>query len=164
MTARQREIVAAARALLEGGGPAALSMRAVAEAVGMRAPSLYAHFADKSGLEAAVVAEGLEEQAAAMEEAGDLRGLAAAYRRHALASPHLHRLMTRSPLPRERLPAGLEARAAAPLLALTGGDVDRARAVWAFAEGMIGLEIDGRFPPDADLDAAWAAGLRAFGA
>jgi hypothetical protein len=24
------------------------------------------------------------------------------------------------------------------------------------------LELDGRFPPGADLDAAWARGLRAF--
>jgi hypothetical protein len=24
------------------------------------------------------------------------------------------------------------------------------------------LELNGRFPPDADLDAAWAAGLRAL--
>jgi hypothetical protein len=26
------------------------------------------------------------------------------------------------------------------------------------------LELNGRFPPDADLDAAWRAGLRALGA
>jgi hypothetical protein len=26
------------------------------------------------------------------------------------------------------------------------------------------LELDGRFPPDADLDAAWTRGLAAFGA
>jgi hypothetical protein len=25
------------------------------------------------------------------------------------------------------------------------------------------LELDGRFPPDADLDAAWEQGVRAFG-
>jgi hypothetical protein len=25
------------------------------------------------------------------------------------------------------------------------------------------LELDGRFPPDADLDGAWSAGLAAFG-
>jgi hypothetical protein len=36
------------------------------------------------------------------------------------------------------------------------------RAVWAFAHGMVGLELSGRFPPDADLDAAWPAGIAAF--
>jgi hypothetical protein len=44
------------------------------------------------------------------------------------------------------------------------GDPDRGRAVWAFALGMVILELDGRFPPDADLDSAWAAGLTPFGA
>ena len=43
------------------------------------------------------------------------------------------------------------------------GDPDRARAV-GFAHGMVILELDGRFPPGADLEAAWAAGLAAFGA
>ena len=43
-----------------------------------------------------------------------------------------------------------------------GGDHDRARAAWAFAHGMTILELDGRFPPDADLDGAWSAGIAAF--
>jgi AcrR family transcriptional regulator len=162
VTPRQREIIAAARALLEREGPDALSMRAVAAAVGMRAPSLYVHFPDKAALIAALVTEGLQEQADAMADAATLGELVAAYRGHAAAHPHLHRLMTRSPLPRDLLPEGLEARAAAPLMALMGGDIDRARAAWAFAEGMIGLEQDGRFPPGADLDAAWAAGVAAL--
>jgi hypothetical protein len=34
--------------------------------------------------------------------------------------------------------------------------------MWAFAHGMVSLEIDGRFPPQADLDEAWRAGLTAF--
>lgn len=32
----------------------------------------------------------------------------------------------------------------------------------AFTHGMVSLEIDGRFPPQADLDEAWRAGLAAF--
>ncbi len=71
--------------------------------------------------------------------------------------------MTAGPLPRERLRPGVEARAAAPIVQAVG-DPDLARAVWAFAHGMVILELDGRFPADADLDAAWAAGLAAFGA
>jgi hypothetical protein len=43
-----------------------------------------------------------------------------------------------------------------------GGDPDRARAAWAFAHGMTILELDGRFPTNADLDAAWAVGLDRF--
>jgi hypothetical protein len=44
-----------------------------------------------------------------------------------------------------------------------GGDPDVARAAWAFAHGMIMLELNERFPPGADLDAAWRAGMEGFG-
>ena len=89
--------------------------------------------------------------------------VAHAYRAWALAHPHLYRLMTDRPLARERLPAGLEVSAAAPLLAALG-DRDRARAAWAAAHGLAALELAGRFPAGADVDAAWAAMVHAFSA
>ncbi len=167
LSARGREIVAAARGLLEEGGPEALSMRRLAERVGIRAPSIYKHLADKQELEVALVADGLREFAERCEEAvagaGEpLAALARAYRAFALAHPHLYRLMNDRPLPRDRLPAGLEARAAAPLIAAAGGDPDRARATWAFAHGMAMLELTDRFPAGADLDAAWTEGVNAL--
>jgi AcrR family transcriptional regulator len=185
---RGRELVAAGRQLLEEEGPEALTMRRLADRVGIRAPSLYKHLPNKAALEAAIIATGLEEAAATFEraagsgngtatDAGDRAGgvasavagngggalpaLAAAYRRFALEHPHLYRLMNNGPLPREHLPPGLEERTAAPLLRVAGGQA-RARAVWAFAHGMVMLELDHRFPPDADLDAAWRAGIAAF--
>lgn len=155
-----------ARRLLEEEGVAALTMRRLAERLGIRAPSLYKHLPDKAALEAAIITTGFQEAAEAFEAAVDgstdpLPTLAAAYRAFALAHPHLYRLMTNGPLPREHLPAGLEDRTAAPVLRVTG-DQARARALWAFAHGMVMLELDHRFPPDADLDAAWRAGLTAF--
>jgi AcrR family transcriptional regulator len=166
LTPRARQIVAAARELLEEEGADALTMRRLAERLGIRAPSLYKHLPDKAALEAAIVATGFEDSGAAFEAAVDgaaepLAALAAAYRAFALDHPHLYRLMTERPLPRERLPAGVEARAAAPLVRAVG-DPDRARAVWAFAHGMVILELNGRFPTDADLDAAWQAGIAAL--
>jgi AcrR family transcriptional regulator len=92
---------------------------------------------------------------------GAVVALAAAYREFALAHPHLYRLMHDGPLPRQHLPAGVEERAAAPVLRVAGSRA-RARALWAFAHGMVMLELDQRFPPDADLDAAWQAGITAF--
>jgi AcrR family transcriptional regulator len=92
---------------------------------------------------------------------GAVVALAAAYREFALAHPHLYRLMHDGPLPRQHLPAGVEERAAAPVLRVAGSRA-RARALWAFAHGMVMLELDQRFPPDADLDAAWEAGITAF--
>jgi AcrR family transcriptional regulator len=163
---RAAEVVAEARRLLEEEGPATLTMRRLADRVGIRAPSLYKHFPDKAALEAAVIATGLEDAAvvfeAAVETATDpLPVLAAAYRQFALDHPHLYRLMNSGPLPRQHLPPGLEDRTAAPLLRVAGTQA-RARAIWAFAHGMVMLELDHRFPPDADLDAAWQAGITAF--
>ena len=41
-------------------------------------------------------------------------------------------------------------------------DPDLARAAWAAVHGLVALELADRFPPDADLDAAWAAAVRAL--
>jgi len=166
LTARAREIVVAARELLDEHGADALTMRRLAERLGIRAPSLYKHLPDKAALEVAVIATGLEDLAVALEEARHAAAeptaaLAAAYRAFALTHPYLYLLMTNRPLPREHLPAGVEDRAAAPVLHAVG-NLARARAFWAFAHGMVVLELAGRFPPDADLDTAWQAGVNAF--
>ncbi|HZA83821.1 MAG TPA: TetR-like C-terminal domain-containing protein [Actinomycetes bacterium] len=167
LTPRARQIVEAARELLEEEGPRGLSMRRLADRIGIRAASIYEHLADKEALEAAVISAGLQEQAelfaSAIHESDDpLSALAAAYRGFARRHPHLYRLMTERPLARERLVPGVEDRAALPLLQATGGDHTRARAIWAFAHGMVTLELNGRFLPDADLDAAWQDGIQAF--
>ena len=110
---------------------------------------------------------GFEESAAAFEAAlatqprSQIEALGAAYREYARAHPHIYRLMTDRPLLRERLPVGLEYRAAAPL-AQAMGSVAGARAAWALAHGLVILEINGRFPADADIDAAWRAGITAL--
>jgi AcrR family transcriptional regulator len=166
LTTRAREIVVAARELLDEHGPDALTMRRLAERLGIRAPSLYKHLPDKAALEVAVIATGLEDLAVILEEARyavaePLAALTAAYRAFARTHPHLYLLMTSRPLPREDLPAGVEERAAAPVLH-AAGNLARARAFWAFAHGMVVLELAGRFPPDADLDTAWQAGVNAF--
>jgi AcrR family transcriptional regulator len=165
---RPQQILRAARQLLEQAGPAGVSMRRIAHRIGIRAPSLYKHFPDKSAVEVALTAQALQELAEALEaaEAADgpaaLTDLTAAYRSYALAHPQMYRLIATQPLERAALPDGLEQRAAAPLLRATGGDIDIARAVWAFAHGMVMLELNKRFPPDADVDAAWRTGCAVF--
>jgi AcrR family transcriptional regulator len=167
LTPRAREIVAAARELLEQEGPVALSMRRVAQSLGIRAPSIYKHLPDKDALEAAIISTGFEEQAAmfetALENSNDpLGALARAYRDFGLRHPHLYRLMTERALNRELLVPGSEERAALPLYQATGENLNLARAAWAFAHGMTILELNRRFPPDADLDAAWQHGIDAL--
>jgi AcrR family transcriptional regulator len=169
---RQAQLAAVARELLEADGPQALTMRRIAGVLGIKAPSLYKHLPDKAALEALVVAAGFAELAGVLaaaagnvtraDGAGQLTAIASAYRAYAVAHPHLYRLMNYQPLHRDLLPDGLEARAAQPLAEAAGYDEDRARAIWAFAHGMVSLEIDGRFPPQADLDEAWRSGLAAF--
>src|ERR1043165_4936750 len=142
---RHTQILEAARALIEHGGPSSLTMRALADRLGIRAPSLYKHFPDKLAVEAAVIAVAMDELAVQLAETTTLADLAAAYRPYALAHPHLYRLMNSGPLPRHLLPEGVENRAAAPLARILGDDEHRARATWAFAHGMAILELDGRF-------------------
>jgi AcrR family transcriptional regulator len=169
---RVEEAVRVARDILEHQGPDGLTMRAIAAAMGIRAPSLYKHVEGKDELEVLLVVEALRESGQAMRDAlaplgarpprrTALLALGAAYRAWALAHRHLYRLATEGPLPRERLPEGVEAWSAEPLL-LAAGNLDRARAAWAFAHGMTILELDGRFPPGADLDAAWETGIQAL--
>ena len=76
-------------------------------------------------------------------------------------SPNLYRLATHGPLDRSALQPGLEEWAGNPWFVATG-DPAVAQAFWSFAHGMVMLEIDGRYPPGSDLDATWAAGVRAF--
>jgi AcrR family transcriptional regulator len=167
LTPRRREIVGAARRILERDGESALTMRRLAAGLGMKAPSLYKHFPDKEAVQVELIAIAFEETAELFEAAvaegsqQPIEALAGAYRAYAQAHPHLYRLMTDRPLPRARLPEGLEARAAGPLLQAMGS-VANARAAWGMAHGLVMLELNGRFPPDADLDAAWEAGVAAL--
>ena len=169
LTPRAREIVDAARAILEEQGESALVMRAVAKRVGIRAASLYKHLPDKEALEAAILSEGFVELAKVFEASlvgaeEPFRALAGAYRAWANAHPHLYRLMFERALPRERLTPGVEEQAGGVLVQAARGDADLARAAFAFAHGMVALELNDRFPPGADLDAAWAVAIDAFSA
>ena len=159
---RLEEIVDAAQKLLEDEGPEALSMRRVAGELGIQAPSLYKHVDGKERIEAELQQRALTQLGSALHAARDLRTLAHAYRQWALVHPRLYELTTRKPLHREQLRYGAEAAASARLVALCGGNVDRARAVWAAAHGLVDLELANRFPEGADVQAAWDELVAAF--
>lgn len=165
---RAVEIVAAARRILEGDGPDALTMRRLAAEVGMQAPSLYKHFPTKRAVEAALIEQGMLEFGHALHTALSARGgggavvrLLDAYRTTARARPALYRLATAGPLPREDLPPDLEAWAGEPFFLVTG-DPWRAQALFSFAHGMVVLELDDRFPDGSDLARTWRSGAAAF--
>ncbi|MCX5122100.1 TetR/AcrR family transcriptional regulator [Micromonospora sp. NBC_00362] len=160
---RRNEVVEAAERILESEGPDAVTMRRLAAELGMRAPSLYKHVANKAEIHAALQRRALEYLAGVLAGAGtDLAALVAAYRRWALEHPRLYELSARYPLDRERVGAEAEAKAQAPLLEATGGNVAAARAIWGLAHGLIDLELAGRFPAGADLQATWGHAIQAF--
>jgi AcrR family transcriptional regulator len=98
-------LIAEARALLDAGGPSAVSLREAARRAGVSATATYRHFADKEALLAAVAAEGFhqfaEALAAPMREGKDFSAMGRAYVEFALKHEGLFRLMF-SPLIRER--------------------------------------------------------------
>lgn len=100
--ALRTEILHAARDLLaETGSDDAVSVRAVAERVGVSTPSIYLHFADKDALIDAVCEEVFTELGTAMEEAAQgaddpfdsLRQRGLAYVQFALDNPEHYRIV-----------------------------------------------------------------------
>lgn len=165
---RVAESAAAARRVLEGEGAAALTMRRLAEEMGIQAPSLYKHFSGKADLELLLVEDAMFEIGEVTHEAlrtrgpgGPLLKLLVTYHAYGLAHPNLYRLATGGRLPRERLPDGLEEWAGNPWFVVTG-DSSLAQALWSFAHGMVVLELDDRYPPGSDLGSTWRAGAAAF--
>jgi AcrR family transcriptional regulator len=97
------EIRARAYSHLERGGPAALSLNAIAREMGMSGPAIYRYFASREQLLATLIVESFDALADALVAApataggrsseSRLRALARAYREWALANPHRYRLI-----------------------------------------------------------------------
>jgi AcrR family transcriptional regulator len=95
-----RRIAVAARRLLDQEGADAISMRRVADAVGITAMALYRHYADREALLNALANEGFDElaiQLSAARLSGDtekrLTKILDVYLDHALQNPRLFELM-----------------------------------------------------------------------
>lgn len=152
----RERIRTAAYELLQEKGVAGLSMRALADRLHIKAPSLYKHIEDKDEIIADLQARGLQEFGIAIKRAGkSRRAKALAYRKWALENPHLYEITVSIPLLRERIPAGLEDGVSKMIIEITGKDHEHARAAWALMHGLVDLEIAGRFPKNADLDLTW---------
>lgn len=155
------DIVAAARDLLETGGPAAVTMQAIASRVGVRAPSLYKRVRDREAL-LVLVAEANAEELTARLTASEptLQALADAFRAFARARPEGFRHML-------ALDAASDAlrRTAEPLVAITrelvGDDeaLAAARLLTAWATGFVTMELGGAFRMGGDVDEAYAYGI-----
>lgn len=154
-------IVDAGRDLLELGGPAKVTMQAVADRVGVRAPSLYKRVRDRDALLQLVAEATVEDLGTRLAASGgSLPGLARAYRAFAHARPEGFRLMYSVAGSADAL-----SRASEPVLRAAReavGDeraLDEARLLTAWATGFVNMELAGAFRLGGDVDEAFEYGL-----
>lgn len=164
-------IVAAARELVERGGLDGLTMQAVAERVGVRAPSLYKRVRDRRELLSLAVAATLDDLAERLEATGAeadaaSRVIAQADALRAFAHRHpvgFSLVFGAHAAPRPE-PAAVT-RSVTPLLdavsALAGPEhaLEGARLLTAWANGFLTMELAGQFGLGGDVDRAWRWGL-----
>ncbi|MFN2518059.1 MAG: TetR/AcrR family transcriptional regulator [Jatrophihabitantaceae bacterium] len=164
------EIVAAAKALLAKSASAdAMSIRAVADAVGVTAPSIYLHFADKDDLLSAVVVDVFSELDAAMLAAADglsmpmerLRAFGMAYVTFAISHPEHYRIAAMDPCPRPNVDEVLATSAFEHFndtvkqcmdagIFAAGDSLPVTLELWAAAHGIAGLMITKPYLPWGD--------------
>lgn len=169
LSPRAQEIVAAAGDLLEREGSDALTMRRIGDALGIQAPSLYKHFANKAAVESALIDAGLLEIGDACHVVvrrppapSVIARLLRTYRAWGIAHPNLYRLATTGRLDRAALTPGREEWAGTPFYIAAGEEPHLAQALWSFTHGTLILELDDRYVDGSDLDRTWAAGADAF--
>jgi AcrR family transcriptional regulator len=155
------EIVAAAVRLLEEGGSGSVTMQAVAQAVGVKAPSLYKRVRDREALLALVGAAAADDLTDRLEAVSDdLGALLRAFRRFGQERPEGFRLLFTTAVDADRLAA-----TSAPVLRATTGVVgarhalDAARLLTAWATGFVTMELAGAFRLGGDLDEAYRYGV-----
>lgn len=167
------EIVAAGARLLESGGLDGLTMQAVARAVGVRAPSLYKHVADRDELVRLIAEHALADLGARLDAAAPdgvepregMRAAAHALRRFARERPAAFRLVFAPGAEATRPSPDVAYRATATVLRLgerlAGAEegLAAARTVTAWASGFIAMELAGAFRIPGDVDHAFEFGI-----
>jgi AcrR family transcriptional regulator len=167
-----KTIVQTAIELLESQGLEALSTRTLAQACGIKAPSLYRYFPDRPSLLhaiAAVAAQDLDAQLLniQLEPKAALHRAASLYLEFAQQHPALYEVLMQ-PQPSTGAPKKLWNTFLALVGAITNNPDDTANAVafWAFLHGYATLERNGAFGESGAQGAllvgleTWLAGLQ----
>jgi AcrR family transcriptional regulator len=168
-------IVLAARAILEADGLSAVTMRRVAEAVGVKGPSLYKRVPDREALLRLISNGVIDDLSRTMARAdttddprADLRAAADAYRAFVRSNPNGYQLLfTELPSgasPDPAILAALGEPVVAAMARLTGNasSLEGARTLVAWAHGFLSMELSGAFRLGGDLDAAYGFGIEAI--
>jgi AcrR family transcriptional regulator len=154
----------AAARLLNEEGPSALTTRRLASEVGTSTTSVYTHFGSKEEMVRTMVAEGFDRLAKRSsrvkktdDTVRDLMNLGWAYRRHAMANPHLFLIMFGRSVP-EFQPTVSDRQQGIPALQILVDGVQRAidsgrfahadswsgaLGLWTAMHGVVCLELDG---------------------
>jgi len=169
------DIRSAARKILEENGLESVTMQAVADAVGVRPPSLYKHFADRADLLRGLTDDAMKdlqrtvERAASPDSAREsLERMATAYRAFAKRNPGAYQLIFAADAPNDA--ADLKARQASAGLLLNilteaigpQSALPAARTLVAFLHGFVLMEMTGLFRLGGDVSAAFGFGLKAI--
>ena len=168
-------IVEAARELIETEGIDAVTLRVVADALGVKAPSLYRHVKNKNALLLAVNEVTHSELNVATLDAADssaalaerLVNIALAYRHYAHAHPVCYELAMSSN-PETRPAEDMLVQLVLPLQALfaqLAGEADSLaalRGAYAFLHGWVSLEINQQLQRGGDLGAHFEQSFRAY--
>jgi AcrR family transcriptional regulator len=166
----ERELVAAAEAVLVRDGPGGVTIRAVAAQAGIAPMGVYNRLGSKEGLVDALLIIGFDRLRAAVE-AGDepdmlerLRACGGRYREFAMANRQFYAIMFEDAIPHERSSAEVAEHAAAAFGALVrtveaaaaAGRIvaddprEVAQQVWSTVHGAVALEMKGLIQtPDA---------------
>lgn len=147
---RTDEIVTAARLLLQDYGWPEISLRDIANEIGIKAPSLYKHVSGMVEIAALVATEGLSEYGQYLREGWEengATGILVAHRDFFRENPYLYELMTSRLFPREYLPGDLLGWAREPFHWMADNDTQLGLSYTAMAHGLALLELrDGRIP------------------
>jgi len=157
-------IVLAARDLLESDGLAALTMHAVAQRVGVRAPSLYKRVESRDRLIQLVAEATLADLNGRLTTDQGVAEIAAVFRAFGLERPAAFQLVLTpaagTPVADEsfRMASTEAILGAAGRLAGEENALEAARTVVAWATGFITMELNGSFQLGGDVDRAWEFG------
>jgi AcrR family transcriptional regulator len=183
----ERELLAAAEAVLVREGPGGLTVRAVAAQAGIAPMGVYNRLGGKDGLVDALLIKGFDLLTAALQdEAGDepdmyarLYASGVRYREFALANPHFYAIMFEEAIPHEHDSAEVEEHARAAFgalvryveLAAAAGVLaapdpfEAAMQIWSSVHGAVALELKGLVltpDPEATYRALLATLIRGF--
>jgi AcrR family transcriptional regulator len=163
----ERVVVARATELLAAGGPAALSARALADAIGGSTKLIYSHFGGMSGVRSLVRSEAMrvlgdrlqQTDAPALSRVDRLARMATTYRQFAQDSPHLFRMLYSAPTDQAAqldwdpaaigMAQGIIAPPHAPA-SVFDATLPAARVFWAMIHGPVRLESLGALGTAAD--------------